>query len=420
MTGCRTISRSILIFLLAVAMVVQVHGDDWPQFLGPQRNGVSTESGLISEWPVDGPTIVWRTPLGVSMSGIAVSNGRAFTMFQDDNQQYVVALTANDGKEVWRTAVAPMFVNSMGNGPRATPTVSGDHVFAFTGEGILAAFRTSDGKQVWSVDVPKSLDGIPAEYGVSCSPIVAGDRVVVHAGTESAAVAAYDRATGKVAWKSGKGKSGYSSPVLMTLAGSEQLVTFTAAGATGLDPASGKSLWEFSFRTEYDCNIAVPVRIDPDSLLISAGENHGSVILKLSAEGDRFKPEEIWSSPGRTSQLRAEWQTPVIHDGHLYALDNSGSAGPITNLVCIRLSDLKTMWQKIRFGKSNLILADGKLFLTTMNGDVVIVDASPAAFNELGRATIMETTRQAPALANGFLFVRDDKEVICIDVRAAN
>ncbi len=411
--------RSMLTLLLAVASFSHVHGDDWPQFLGPDRNGVSKESGLVGAWPSDGPKIAWRTPLGVSMSGIAVSNGRAFTMFQDDDQQYVVALNANDGKEVWRTPVAPTYVNSMGNGPRATPTVFGESVFAFTGEGILAAFRTSDGKQIWSVDVPKSLDDAAAEYGVSCSPIVVGDLVVVHAGAESAAIAAYGSATGKVAWKSGKGKSGYSSPVLMTLAGSEQLVTLTAAGATGLDPATGTLLWEFPFPTEYDCNIAVPVQIDGDSLLISAGENHGSVILKLTAAAGSFKPEVIWSSIGKSSQLRAEWQTPVIHDGHLYALDNHGSAGPITNLVCIRLSDRKTMWQKIRFGKSNLIFADAKLFLTTMNGEVVIVEAAPAAFKELGRATIMETTRQAPALANGFLFVRDDKEVICIDARAA-
>ncbi len=414
------VSRLLMVLMTALAACSQVCSDDWPQFLGAARTGVSQETGLISSWPAEGPKIVWRTPLGVSMSGIAVSGGRAFTMFQDDTNQYVVALNVADGKEVWRTPVAPMYVNSMGNGPRATPTVSGDHVFAFTGEGILAAFRTLDGKLLWSVDVPKTLGGAAAEYGVSCSPVVVENRVVVQTGSNAFAIAAFDASSGKVVWKSGTGKSGYSSPVLMSVAGKEHLVAFTAAGASGVESASGKLLWEFPFPTEYDCNIAVPVQIDPDSLLISAGENHGSVILRLSAEGDSLKPEEIWSSPGRTSQLRAEWQTPVIHDGHLYGLDNAGSAGPITNLVCIRLSDRKTMWQKIRFGKSNLILAEGKLFLTTMNGEVIIVDASPAGFKELGRATIMETTRQAPALANGFLFVRDDKEVICIDARAAN
>ncbi len=418
MTGCPTTARTLLILLTAA--FAQVLGDDWPQFLGPLRNGVSTESGLVSTWPADGPKILWRTPLGVSMSGIAISNGRAFTMFQDDSRQFVVALNAADGKEIWRTPAAPMYVNAMGNGPRATPAVAGDRVFAFTGEGILGAFKSSDGKQLWSVDVPKSLGGAPAEYGVSCSPIVVGDTVIVYTGAETAAIAAFQTATGKVAWKSGAGKSGYSSPVRMTMAGEEQLVALTAVGASGLEPTTGKSLWAFPFTTEYDCNTAGPVQIDSDHFLISAGENHGSIILNLSVDEDKFSVREAWSSLGKSSQLRAEWQTPVIHDGHLYGLDNVGGAGPITNLVCIRLSDRKTVWQKVRFGKSNLILADGKLFLTTMNGEVVIVEASPAAFKELSRATIMETTRHAPALANRHLFVRDDKEVICIDVRAAN
>ena len=154
-------------------------------------------------------------------------------------------------------------------------------------------------------------------------------------------------------------------------------------------------------------------------ILISAGENHGSVILAVTADKDGARAKEVWSSLGKDSQLRAEWQTPVMHDGHLYGLDNQGSAGPITSLVCLRLKDHKTVWQKNRFGKSNLILADGKLFLTTMDGEVVIVEASPKEFHELSRATIMETTRQAPALADGHLFVRDDKEVLCIDVKAA-
>jgi outer membrane protein assembly factor BamB len=175
--------------------------------------------------------------------------------------------------------------------------------------------------------------------------------------------------------------------------------------------------WDFPFLTEYNTNTACPVQIDGDSVLISAGENHGSVLLKITGGGTAFKANEIWSSPGKDSQLRAEWQTPVIHDGHLYGLDNSGSAGPITNLVCIRLKDQKTMWQKARFGKSNLILADGKLFMSTMNGEVIIVEASPAGFSELARKTIMETTRQAPSLAGGHLFLRDDIDVLCIDVR---
>lgn len=405
--------------VLIISLVSQhANGDDWAQFLGPQRNGVSAEKGLIDTWPADGPKIVWRTPLGVSMSGIAIADGAAYTMFQDDSQQYVVCLNAADGKERWRTPVAPMFENAMGHGPRATPTVADGHVFVFTGEGILVAVNARDGKQLWSVDVPKLLKGKPNEYGVSCSPLVTGDHVVVHSGTNTAAVAAFNVATGKLAWQAGKGNAGYSSPVMMTLGGEAQIVSLTAAGAIGIEPVSGRQLWSFPYPTEYDCNTASPVQLDDQHVLLSAGENHGSVILAVQSGKGDTTTESVWSSLGKDSQLRAEWQTPVIHDGHLYGLDNQGGAGPITNLVCVRLKDHKTMWQKNRFGKSNLILADGKLFLTTMEGEVVIVEATPKEFRELGRATVMETTRQAPALANGQLFVRDNKEVLCIDVKA--
>ncbi len=406
-------------FLCAIVLTTaDLHADDWAQFLGTHRNGVSSEKNLISEWPSDGPKIVWQTPLGVSMSSVVVSNGQAFTLFQDETDLYAVALKADSGKEVWRTKFAAAYENAMGNGPRATPTVADGKLFVFTGEGLLAALNVKDGTEVWKVNVPSSMKGQASEYGMSCSPLVLGTMVITHTGNPDAAVAAFDTKTGKNLWTSATGKAGYSSPVLMTLAGKQQIVTLTADGAFGLEATDGKVLWKFPFPTEYDCNTACPVQVGDSEVLISAGENHGSALLQITANGQKFSAEEVWSSYGKDSQLRAEWQTPVIHDGHLYGLDNSGSAGPITNLVCIRLKDHESVWQKARFGKSNLILADGKLFLTTMNGEVVIVDATPTAFKELGRAKIMETTRQAPTLSNGFLFVRDDEEVICIDVRA--
>ena len=415
----RIILTSSFLSLVMINLVGEhANAGDWAQFLGPDRNGVSAETGLINAWPSAGPKIVWRTPLGVSMSGVAVARGAAFTMFQDGESQYVVCLNAADGKELWRTPVSPKYENAMGHGPRATPTVSARRVFAFTGEGILAALKVDDGKQLWTVNVPTLLGGKPNEYGVSCSPLIADDRVIVHSGTKAAAVAAFGIADGKLAWKIGSGNAGYSSPALMSLNGDTQIVSLTGSGAIGIEPGTGKELWSFPFPTEYDCNTASPVRLDDQHVLISAGENHGSVVLAVKAGRNGARAEEVWSSLGKDSQLRAEWQTPVVHDGHVYGLDNQGGAGPITNLICMRLKDHKTMWQKNRFGKSNLILADGKLFLTTMEGEIVIVEASPEEFQELSRATIMESTRQAPALADGHLYVRDDKEVICVDARA--
>lgn len=414
------IMLSVCIAAVSVSIPVgsaSVSGDDWPQFLGVDRNGISSETGLLKSFGSSGPKVLWQTDLGVGMSGIAVQGDHAWTMYQDDSSQYVACLNTSDGKLVWKTAVAPMYENGMGNGPRATPSVTEQSVFALTGEGILVALKRADGKKLWEVNVPRSLGGEPSEYGMSGSPLVVGSAVIVHAGTESAAVAAFDAQSGKPLWKAGSGKAGYSSPVLRTVAGVAQVLAFTASGLTSLDPASGRELWTFPFATEYDCNTANPVQTDDNHVLISAGENHGSVLLNVTMSSDKWTVKDEWTSAGKDSQLRAEWQTPVLHDGHLYGLDNSGSAGPITNLVCVRLSDRKTVWAKNRFGKSNLVLADGTLWLTTMNGELVTVEASPAGFKETGRATVMETTRQAPSIAAGRLYVRDDAKVICFDIR---
>ena len=411
-----TIWRNALVLSLCLSGLTDA--SDWPQFLGLNRTGTSAETGLLKSFPATGPKVLWKTPLGTSMSGVAVVGSQALTLFQDDSQQYAVALSTDDGRVLWKTALAPAFENGMGNGPRTTPAVADGRVFVMTGEGLLAGLDAASGKLLWKVDVPQEFGGAAAEYGVSCSPLVVGDLVIVQAGSDSAGAVALQCRTGKPAWKARGGRSGYASPVLMKLAGVSQVVVFDAAGAGGLDPQTGAELWQFPFPTEYDCNTACPIQVGDNQLLISAGENHGAVILQVAAAAGGLNVKEVWSSLGKDSQLRAEWQTPVVLDGHLYGLDNSGSAGPITNLVCIRLSDRKTVWQKPRFGKSNLILADGRLWITTMKGELVLVEASPDSFRELGRSVVLETTRQAPALSAGRLYVRDDQHVICLDVRA--
>jgi outer membrane protein assembly factor BamB len=175
-------------------------------------------------------------------------------------------------------------------------------------------------------------------------------------------------------------------------------------------------LWRYAYETDYDCNIATPIAVD-GNVFISSGENHGSVLLKLKPDSDKFTVEEAWKSQGPQSVLRCEWQTPILLDGKLYGLDNIGSAGPVTHLTCIDAETGKRLWQQPRFGKSNLIAADGKLFFSTMTGEMVAVRASPTAYEEIGRTQVLGPTRQAPSLSNGLLYLRDDKEIVCLDVR---
>lgn len=389
---------------------------EWPQFLGPQRNGLSLETGLSDRWPTGGPEEIWRVPGGIGMSGLAISRGHVLTLVQREGKQWLISLDAKSGESIWQTELAPEYRNPMGNGPRATPTIAGDHVFVFTGEGLLSAHRFQDGKQLWSQQVIKKLGNKEAEYGMASSPLVVGNQVVVIAGAAKGTLVAFDVKSGEQTWAAGSDPAGYSSPTLLKVGGREQIVSFTGSSAIGVDSAKGSVLWRYPFETNYDCNIALPLEIG-GQVFLSSGENHGSVLLAVKPQGNRFDTSEVWSSFGSKSVLRNEWQTSLLLDGHLYGMDNVGGAGPVTHLTCINAQTGERKWQEARFGKGNLIAADGKLFISTMKGEIVLVRATPDRYEELGRATILGSTRQAPALSNGRLFIRDDKEIVCINVR---
>jgi outer membrane protein assembly factor BamB len=293
-----------------------------------------------------------------------------------------VALDAKTGKQLWQTPLGSEYENQMGNGPRATPTIAGDRAFVFSGEGILAAVGLADGKLLWSHHVVKELKGKEADYGMACSPLVVGENVIVIAGGDGAAVAAYNAKSGKLAWTAGDDPAGYSSPTLFKLGGKDQVVAYTGASAIGLAPTTGDLLWRYPYETDFNCNIATPLAVE-GKVFISSGENHGSALLALKPAGDKFDVVEAWTSEGAQSVLRNEWQTSILLDGHLYGFDNVGSAGPVTHLTCVNAATGKRAWQQVRFGKGNLIAADGKLFCS-MKG----AGRGPRAgrFDELGRA----------------------------------
>lgn len=417
--------RILVLFLSVLAGVARAQDaagsrpqttGEWPQFLGPNRNGVSAETGLLKTWPEGGPKEVWRVPGGVGMSGLAISQGRVVTLLQREGKQWAVALDARTSKPAWETPIAAAFSNTMGPGPRATPTISGDALYAFSGEGILLALQLSDGKITWQHNVVSDFDGKPAGYGMACSPLVTGDLVLVTAGVPGAAIIAYHRKTGALAWKSGSDTAGYSSPALLNVGGREQVVAFTGMAVVGLSPQSGEPLWRYSYETDFDCNIATPLAYK-GQVFISSGENHGSALLALKPAGETFDVSEVWTSHGPSSVMRNEWQTSILLDDHLYGFDNVGPAGPVTHFNCIEIATGKRVWQQQRFGKGNLIAADGKLFISTIKGELIVARVSPKGYEELGRATVIESTRQAPALAGGLLYLRDGREIVCLDVR---
>ena len=402
--------------LLWTVMASPVMGGDWPGFLGPQRNGISTETGLLDTFPATGPKVAWRVSGGVGMSGVAVADGRVVTMVESGAKQQVWALDLASGKSLWKTDVATAYRNGMGNGARATPTIAGDRVVVFTGEGQLVVLASKTGKIAWQRDVVTSLKGRVADYGMACSPLVVGELVIVTPGAPQAAVAAYKLADGTPAWTAGSGPAGYSSPAVLSAGGRRQLVAFLGNQAVGLDPIRGTSLWRYPYVTDYDCNIATPVA-GKGRVVLSSGENHGSVMLELKKSGTGLAPSVTWQSQGPGAVMRNEWQTSILLGGYLYGMDNVGGAGPITHLGCLDAATGKLAWKQKRFGKGNLLAADGKLWISTMRGELVLVAASPKGFRELARAEVIGPTRQAPSLAHGKLLLRDDSEILCLDIR---
>ncbi len=409
-------SFTLLLIVTALASQRAALAADWPQFLGPNRNGISSETKLIDTLPPGGPKEVWRIKGGAGMSGLVVSKGKLVTMWQRAGKQSVVVLDAKTGKLLQDVAIGGEYRNGMGVGPRATPTIVGDVAYAFSGEGILLAVDINKGTVIWKSDVLRETDGREADYGMSSSPLVVDDVVIVAAGAPGAAVVGYDRKSGKLAWQAGNGSAGYSSAANLKVGGREQVVAYTGAGAMGLAAKSGDVLWRFPYKTDFDCNIATPLAYK-GQVFISSGENHGCALLGLEPSGQTFDVETVWKSNGPSSVMRNEWQTSILLDGHLYGMDNVGGAGPITNLNCVDIATGKRVWQERRFGKGNLIAADGKLWISTMKGDLVVVRASPKGFDELGRAKVIDGTRQAPALVGGLLFLRDDSQVVCLDIR---
>lgn len=411
--------RSILPPLAALLVAIGptlARAGEWPGFLGERRDGTSAETGLLDTIPATGPKVLWRVPGGVGMSAVAVADGLAITTWNDAGKQWLVALDAATGEEAWKTPIGPAYENAMGNGPRATPTIAGERVFAYSGEGILVAVRRTDGKTLWQIDAVGEAGAKPSDYGMASSPLVVAEQVIVHVGGATGAIAAYRSADGTPAWKASTGAAGYSSPTLLEIDGAEQIVSVTGTEIVGLRPASGEVLWRFPFETDFGCNTATPIDVS-GGVFVSAGENHGSVLIDLGRDGDRFTPRARWASLGPKSLMRNEWQTSIVVGDHLYGFDNVGAAGPVTHLVCLDASTGREVWRKSRFGKGNMVLADGKLWITTLEGELVLVRATPAGYEELGRAELLGRTRQTLTIAGGRGYLRDDVEVLCIGLK---
>lgn len=399
--------------LIAATFALPLGVADWPNWLGPNRNGASPETGLLTTWPKSGPKVVWKVPGGEGYSSVAIAAGRAVTQVQHDGSEFVLALDAVKGTKLWETKVTGAYKNSYGNGPRGTPTIDGKHVYVHSPDGPLTCLKAENGEIVWQIDLLKDFTGKKISWGMAASPLVDGDLVYALPGGKGAAVAAFNKNTGKLAWKGGgDDQAGYSTPQLVTVGGQKQIVFFNAAGVFATTPDDGKELWRVEWRTGYDCNICTPLLIGKDQLFVTSGEDVGCAMFKLSAAG----PEVAWESKGKKSVMENYWANSVYHDGYLYGITGHFDVKKM-HLNCVDAKSGKLMWTVKNYGKCALTLADGHLFITHFSGEVVLAACNPKKYEEKARAKVLNERRPTNAtIANQRMYVRDHDNIYCLDI----
>ena len=407
-----------LIFLLVLlcwlpGMTATANDSDWPQFLGPNRNGVVSNAALADSWPAGGPRVVWKKKVGEGFSGPVVA-GKKVVLFHRLNQEEVLtAWDRSTGSNLWQYAYPSQYRDAYGrgDGPRATPAVSGGRVVSMGPDGQMVCLALEDGKKVWTRNGEKEFGARQGFFGLSSSPLILGERVVMQiGGTGNAGVVALDLQTGKELWRSGSDEASNASPIEGKVGGYSSLLVFTREGLVQLDPADGRVKWRFPWRSKSHAsvNAATPLLLG-DLLFLSASYETGAILLRLKTGG----PEKIWSGDDILSN---HFVTSVHHEGFLYGLDGRHEASP--RLRCVELKTGKVWWTAENFGTAQLILAGGKLLFLKDSGELILARAQPDGFKPLAQAQVLGfQTRAVPALSEGYFFARDQAQLICLDLR---
>lgn len=391
-------------------------GPGWPQWRGPQRDGSVPGDDLRTDWPADGLPILWSQPTGEGFSSVVVSRGRAFTLVQDGDAEAVICWDAATGQERWRYRYPAQYKNAYGNGPRSTPAVAGDFIYAVGGTGLMHCLKAfSDepqGELVWKKDLLDEFGAQNLKWGVSFSPLVEGPFVyVMPGGPDGNSLAALDKSTGAVAWKKFDDAPSYSSPVAATLAGRRQIVYFTNERLLGVEPDSGELLWDFPWRAatpDIPINIATPLVLGDEYVFLSSGYDKGCALVQIEKNGDRLRASQVYKS----RKLRSHFASVVRVGDYLYGFDD-------TNLACLELKTGKQRWRERGFDKGSLIAVGEHLIVLGEQGTLALVEASPeecrikASFEHSRKPS----TWSVPVFVEGRLYVRDQERLVCYDAK---
>ena len=396
--------------VLAVASVTVV-AQDWPQILGPGRNGIYTGPPIVASLPGTGPPLLWKRDIGAGFAGPAVVAGKLVLFHRVNNRETVEAMDAATGKTAWTFDYATSYRDDFGfdEGPRAVPVISGGRVFTHGADGWLHGLDFATGKKLWAVDTRRVFDAPKGYFGVATSPLVDGERVMVNVGGKTGGVVAFDVATGKTVWTSTSDEASYSAPVIAEIAGQHTAVFFTRTGLVALDPSNGNVRYQYRWRARMaaSVNAAAPVVVK-DQIFLSASYGTGAVLLQVA--NNAVTP--LWSGDESMSN---HYSTSVFKDGYLYGFEGRQEFGQ--RLRCIELATGKVMWDVEGFGAGSLLIAGEALVIMRESGELALAPASPKAFRFASRAQLLPgVVRAFPALAGGRYFVRNDRQLSAFDL----
>jgi outer membrane protein assembly factor BamB len=403
--------------LLSLALVQVTTGrpegaSDWPQWRGADRTGLSKETGLLKTWPAQGPPAVWTiSNLGEGYGSVAIKGDRILVQGAKGSDSVVFCLNRADGKTIWSQALGTRLDQDRGGGPRGTPTVDGDRVYALSENGDLACLKIGDGSVAWRKNILREFGGRNITWLISESPLVDGNNLIVTPGGDQAGIVALDKMTGKVVWASKElsDPAGYSSCLAADVGGVRTIMGFTARAAVGLRASDGKLMWRYEPVANRTANITTPIYHD-NKVFYSSAYGTGCALLGLKPEGGEVRAQEVYFS----KDMQNHHGGVVLVNGYLYGFSNA-------ILTCIEFATGKVMWKDRSVGKGSLTYADGHLYLLSENNVVGLAEATPDGYKEKGRFRIADQGWPSwahPVVTGGKFYIRNQGVLACYDVKA--
>ncbi len=411
--------RYLLAATLSLSFSLAISAADWPQWRGPERNGISKETGLAKEWPKEGPKLLWQAKdIGDGYSTPAVVGERLYLISnQGMENEFVHALSVADGKEVWKTTIGKVGPNQGPQypGTRSTPTFDGDALYALGSNGDLVCLNAADGKEQWRKDLRKDFGGKPGKWAYAESPLVDGEVLVVAPGGSKATIVALNKKSGNVVWESvipEGDEAAYASAMIVEVGGLKQYVEFLSKGLVGVEAKTGKLLWRYE-KTAQNSPANIPTPLVQDQFVYSAAGRSGGGLVQLKAAGSTVEADEVYFTPKLPTAIGGA----VVLEGNLYGTNGQG-------LLCAVLKTGDIKWQERGVGAGSVCYADGRLYIHGENGEVALVEATPEAYREKGRFAPPEPPKKGPGkawaypvVANGRLYIREMGTVWCYDVK---